>query len=171
MDYKSRLCNWWLQFQPLVWFAKKFATTVLLRWIWRMFPPQHCHSNSLFRSWTGWSHSGSSERVWQLYAVTGDLHKQEQLELTLDSPDTDVASRATPKAFVAAMAPTAKVVVEQLGIDPHTVKTQAALEIDWWTPVKDNNPSASSITARKIDLWCRREFRAYQGTWRLQAIR
>ena len=57
--------------------------------------------------------------------------KQKQLELTLDTPDTDVASPSTPKAFVVPIAPTAKVVVEELGIDPHIIKTQAALKTDW----------------------------------------
>jgi flagellum-specific peptidoglycan hydrolase FlgJ len=52
--------------------------------------------------------------------------KQEQLELTLVTPDTDAASRTTPKAFVALIAPTVKVVVEELSIDPHIIKTQAA---------------------------------------------
>jgi flagellum-specific peptidoglycan hydrolase FlgJ len=57
--------------------------------------------------------------------------KQEQLELTLVTPDTDAASRTTPKAFVALIAPTVKVVVEELSIDPYIIKTQAALKTDW----------------------------------------
>ena len=55
----------------------------------------------------------------------------EQLELPLDSPDTDAVPSATPEEFVASISPTAKAVAEELGIDPHIVKTQAALEIGW----------------------------------------
>jgi len=39
----------------------------------------------------------------------------EQLELPLDRPDTDAAPSATPDAFVASIAPTAKAVAEELG--------------------------------------------------------
>ena len=63
----------------------------------------------------------------------------EQLELPLDSPDTNAASSATPEAFVASIAPTAKAVAEELGIDPRIVIAQAALETGWGTSVKGNN--------------------------------
>ena len=63
----------------------------------------------------------------------------EQLELPLDSPDTDAAPNATPDAFVASIAPTAKAVAEELGIDPRIVIAQAALETGWGTSVKGNN--------------------------------
>ena len=57
----------------------------------------------------------------------------------LDSPDTNAASSATPEAFVASIAPTAKAVAEELGIDPRIVIAQAALETGWGTSVKGNN--------------------------------
>ncbi len=63
----------------------------------------------------------------------------EQLELSLDSPDTDAAPSATPEAFVASIAPTAKAVAKELGIDPRIVIAQAALETGWGTSVKGNN--------------------------------
>ena len=63
----------------------------------------------------------------------------EQLELSLDSPDTDAVPSATPEAFVASIAPTAKAVAEELGIDPRIVIAQAALETGWCTSVKGNN--------------------------------
>jgi flagellar rod assembly protein/muramidase FlgJ len=63
----------------------------------------------------------------------------EQLELPLDSPDTDAAPSATPEAFIESIAPTAKAVAEELGIDPRIVIAQAALETGWGTSVKGNN--------------------------------
>jgi flagellar rod assembly protein/muramidase FlgJ len=63
----------------------------------------------------------------------------QQLEIPLDSPDTDVEPSATPEAFVASIAPTAKAVAEELGIDPRIVIAQAALETGWGTSVKRNN--------------------------------
>ena len=63
----------------------------------------------------------------------------EQLELPLDSPDTEAAPSASPDAFVASIAPTAKAVAEELGIDPRIVIAQAALETGWGTSVKGNN--------------------------------
>ena len=63
----------------------------------------------------------------------------EQLELPLDSPDTDAPPSATPEAFVASIASTAKAVAEELGIDPRIVIAQAALETGWGTSVKGNN--------------------------------
>ena len=63
----------------------------------------------------------------------------EQLELPLGSPDTDVEPSATPEAFVASIAPTAKAVAEELGIDPRIIIAQAALETGWGTRVKRNN--------------------------------
>jgi len=63
----------------------------------------------------------------------------EQLELPLDSPDTDAAPNASPEAFVASIAPTAKAVAKELGIDPRVVIAQAALETGWGTSVKGNN--------------------------------
>ena len=63
----------------------------------------------------------------------------EQLELPLDSPDTDAAPSATPEAFVASTASTAKAVAKELGIDPRIVIAQAALETGWGTSVKGNN--------------------------------
>ena len=63
----------------------------------------------------------------------------EQLELPLESPDTDVAPSATPEAFVASIAPTAKAVAEELGIDPRVIIAQAALETGWGKHVKGNN--------------------------------
>jgi flagellar rod assembly protein/muramidase FlgJ len=63
----------------------------------------------------------------------------EQLELPLDSPDTDAAPSATPEAFVASISSTAKAVAEELGIDPRIVIAQAALETGWGTSVKGNN--------------------------------
>jgi flagellar rod assembly protein/muramidase FlgJ len=63
----------------------------------------------------------------------------QQLELPLDSPDTDVEPSATPEAFVASIAPTVKAVAEELGIDPRIVIAQAALETGWGTSVKGNN--------------------------------
>ena len=63
----------------------------------------------------------------------------QQLELPLDSPDTNEATSATPEAFVASIAPTAKAVAEELGIDPRIVIAQAALETGWGTSVKGNN--------------------------------
>ena len=63
----------------------------------------------------------------------------ERLELALDSPDTDAAPSATPEAFVASIAPTAKAVAKELGIDPRIVIAQAALETGWGTSVKGNN--------------------------------
>ena len=63
----------------------------------------------------------------------------EQLELSLDSPDTDAVPSATPEAFVASIAPTAKAVAEELGIYPRIVIAQAALETGWCTSVKGNN--------------------------------
>jgi flagellar rod assembly protein/muramidase FlgJ len=63
----------------------------------------------------------------------------EQLELPLDSPDTDAVPSGSPEAFVASIAPTAKAVSEELGIDPRIVIAQAALETGWGTSVKGNN--------------------------------
>ena len=63
----------------------------------------------------------------------------EQPELPLDSPDTDAAPNASPEAFVASIAPTAKAVAKELGIDPRVVIAQAALETGWGTSVKGNN--------------------------------
>ena len=63
----------------------------------------------------------------------------EQLELPLDSPDTNAVPSATPEAFVASIAPPAKAVAEELGIDPRIVIAQAALETGWGTSVKGNN--------------------------------
>ena len=63
----------------------------------------------------------------------------EQLELPLDSPDTDAVPSATPEEFVASISPTAKAVAEELGIDPRIVIAQAALETGWGTSVKGNN--------------------------------
>ena len=63
----------------------------------------------------------------------------EQLELPLDSPDTNAAPSATPEAFVASIAATAKAVAKELGIDPRIVIAQAALETGWGTSVKGNN--------------------------------
>ena len=63
----------------------------------------------------------------------------DQLELPLDSPDTDAASSATPEAFLASIAPTAKTLAKELGIDPRIVIAQAALETGWGTSVKGNN--------------------------------
>jgi flagellar rod assembly protein/muramidase FlgJ len=63
----------------------------------------------------------------------------EQLELPLDRSDTDVKPSATPEAFVASIAPTAKAVAKELGIDPRVVIAQAALETGWGTSVKGNN--------------------------------
>lgn len=63
----------------------------------------------------------------------------EQLELPLDSLDTDVEPSATPEAFVASIAPTAKAIAEELGIDPRIVIAQAALETGWGKHVKGNN--------------------------------
>ena len=63
----------------------------------------------------------------------------QQLELSLDSPDTDVEPSATPEAFIASIAPTAKAMAEELGIDPRIVIAQAALETGWGTSVKGNN--------------------------------
>ena len=65
--------------------------------------------------------------------------ESEQLELSLDSPDTDAVPSTTPEAFVASIAPTAKAVAEELGIDPRIVIAQAALETGWGTSVKGNN--------------------------------
>jgi len=63
----------------------------------------------------------------------------QQLELPLDSLDTNEAPSATPEAFVASIAPAAKAVAEELGIDPRIVIAQAALETGWGTRVKQNN--------------------------------
>ena len=63
----------------------------------------------------------------------------QQLELPLESSVTDVTPSATPEAFVASIAPTAKAVAEELGIDPRIVIAQAALETGWGTSVKGNN--------------------------------
>ena len=63
----------------------------------------------------------------------------QQLELPLDSPDTDDLPSAAPEAFVTSIAPTAKAVAEELGIDPRIVIAQAALETGWGTSVKGNN--------------------------------
>jgi len=69
-----------------------------------------------------------------------EAHREpQQLELPLESPDTDVRPSATPEAFVASIAPTAKAVAEELGIDPRIVIAQAALETGWGTSVKGNN--------------------------------
>ena len=68
-----------------------------------------------------------------------DHIEPQQLELPLDSPDTNAAPSATPEAFVASIAPTAKAVAEELGIDPRIVIAQAALETGWGTSVKGNN--------------------------------
>ena len=57
----------------------------------------------------------------------------------MGSPDTDVEPSATPEAFVASIAPTAKAVAEELGIDPRIIIAQAALETGWGTRVKRNN--------------------------------
>ena len=65
--------------------------------------------------------------------------KPQQLELPLESPDTDEAPSATPEAFVASIAPAAKAVAEELGIDPRIVIAQAALETGWGTSVIGNN--------------------------------
>ena len=63
----------------------------------------------------------------------------QQLELPLDSPEGDIIPSATPEAFVASIAPAAKAVAEELGIDPRIVIAQAALETGWGTRVKQNN--------------------------------
>jgi len=69
-----------------------------------------------------------------------EAHREpQQLELPLDSPDTDDLPSAAPEAFVASIAPTAKAVAEELGIDPRIVIAQAALETGWGTSVKGNN--------------------------------
>ena len=63
----------------------------------------------------------------------------QQLELPLDSPEGDIIPSATPEAFVASIAPTAKAVAEELGIDPRVIIAQAALETGWGKHVKGNN--------------------------------
>ena len=63
----------------------------------------------------------------------------QQLELPLDSPEGDIIPSATPEAFVASIAPAAKAVAEELGIDQRIVIAQAALETGWGTRVKQNN--------------------------------
>jgi flagellar rod assembly protein/muramidase FlgJ len=63
----------------------------------------------------------------------------QQLELPLDSPDKETVPSATPEAFVASIAPAAKAVAQELGIDPRIVIAQAALETGWGTSVKGNN--------------------------------
>ena len=63
----------------------------------------------------------------------------EQLELPLNSPDIHEAPSATPEEFIASIAPTAKAVAEELGIDPRIVIAQAVLETGWGASVKRNN--------------------------------
>ena len=63
----------------------------------------------------------------------------QQLELPLDSPEGDIIPSATPEAFVAYIAPAAKAVAEELGIDPRVIIAQAALETGWGKHVKGNN--------------------------------
>jgi flagellum-specific peptidoglycan hydrolase FlgJ len=63
----------------------------------------------------------------------------EQLELPLDSPDTHEVPSATPEAFVASIAPAAKAVADELGIDPRVIIAQAAMETGWGKHVKGNN--------------------------------
>jgi flagellum-specific peptidoglycan hydrolase FlgJ len=65
--------------------------------------------------------------------------QQLELPLPLVSPDTDDLPSAAPEAFVTSIAPTAKAVAEELGIDPRIVIAQAALETGWGTSVKGNN--------------------------------
>jgi flagellar rod assembly protein/muramidase FlgJ len=83
------------------------------------------------------------QAVWKEYdsfMPSQEAHTEpQQLELPLDSPDIDAEPSATPEAFVASIAPTAKAVAEELGIDPRIVVAQAALETGWGTSVKGNN--------------------------------
>ena len=83
------------------------------------------------------------QAVWKEYESfmpSQEAHTEpQQLELPLDSPDIHEAPSATPEAFVASIAPTAKAVAEELGIDPRIVIAQAALETGWGASVKGNN--------------------------------
>ena len=79
-------------------------------------------------------------REYDNFMPTQEAHTEpQQLELPLDSPDTNAAPSATPEAFVASIAATAKAVAKELGIDPRIVIAQAALETGWGTSVKGNN--------------------------------
>jgi flagellar rod assembly protein/muramidase FlgJ len=83
------------------------------------------------------------QAVWKEYdsfMPSQEAHTEpQQLELPLDSPDIHEAPSATPEEFIASIAPTAKAVAEELGIDPRIVIAQAALETGWGTSVKRNN--------------------------------
>ena len=83
------------------------------------------------------------QAVWKEYdsfMPSQEAHTEpEQLELPLDSPHTDAEPSATPEEFIASIAPTAKAVAAELGIDPRIVVAQAALETGWGKSVKGNN--------------------------------
>ena len=83
------------------------------------------------------------QAVWKEYdsfMPSQEAHTEpQQLELPLDSPDIHEAPSATPEEFIASIAPTAKAVAAELGIDPRIVVAQAALETGWGTSVKRNN--------------------------------
>ena len=70
----------------------------------------------------------------------------------MESPDTEEAPSATPEAFVASIAPAAKAVAEELGIDPRIVIAQAALETGWGTSVKGNNVMGIKAHSKKDGL-------------------
>lgn len=76
----------------------------------------------------------------------------QQLELPLDSQDTDAAPSASPEAFVASIAPTAKAVAKELGIDPRLIIAQAALETGWGKSVKGNNVMGIKSHGKKDGL-------------------
>ena len=64
----------------------------------------------------------------------------EQLELDLgDRPQTARTPSSSPDEFISSIAPAAKAVAEELGIDPRIVIAQAALESGWGKSVKGNN--------------------------------
>lgn len=68
-----------------------------------------------------------------------ERREPQQLAFDFDAASSPITNSNTREAFVDSIAPTAKAVAEELGIDPRIVIAQAALETGWGKKVKGNN--------------------------------
>ena len=68
-----------------------------------------------------------------------ERREPQQLAFDFDAHSSPKNNSSTPEAFVDCIAPTAKAVAEELGIDPRIVIAQAVLETGWGKKVKGNN--------------------------------
>lgn len=74
------------------------------------------------------------------YTDDADPIVEEQLELDLGDRSQAVrTSSGSPDEFISSIAPAAKAVAEEFGIDPRIVVAQAALEAGWGKSIKGNN--------------------------------